>query len=59
MAKPPQLFPVDKEEQQVWFDPSLMTELLTLLLCVGPETFQRKSVCTHCVLIASLTTHRL
>lgn len=59
MAKPPQLFPVDKEEQQVWFDPSLMTELLTLSLWVGPETLQRKSVCTHCVLIASLTTHRL
>jgi len=59
MPEPPHLAPLDAEEQQLYSEPSLMTELLTLSLRESPDTLRRKPISAACIRdhVLSVTTH--
>lgn len=47
--QPPQLAPFYVEAQQLYSDPSQMTELLTLLMRESPSTHWRKLISAACI----------
>ena len=48
MPEPPQLAPLDVEEQRFYSELLLMTELLTLSLRESPATLRRKLISAAC-----------
>ena len=48
-VEPPQLAPLHVEEQRLYSESLLMSELLTLSLRLSPDTLQRKLISAACI----------